>query len=350
MVDNLQVRVHEPAYRPAEAQAESTLRGPLLRTPANAHGLLGESVAMGRLQVQLERLAATTDNVLIHGEPGTGKRLAARAIHALAADSGAEVAVVAGSDGLAAIQQVVSRLSRSAGLTGRPTLIVEGIGELSPTAQAELLQSFDAAAVDVHAANGNGNGHHVVKPRILAIFSGDAPRALTEGSLNRDAVQRLTPVQLAIPSLREREEDVVLLAQYFLALLNAEEGTSKTLSGESLLFLRRYEWPGNIRELRSAVQRAFVLADRELQIAVATRTAGTAPAEQPSLRIVVGTSLADAEKRMIVATLRKCGGNKTRAAALLGVSLKTLYNRLNGYRAQGVELSQVDPEFNEVAV
>ena len=180
--------------------------------------------------------------------------------------------------------------------------------------------------------------------------AGDAQRALTEGSLNRDAMKVLAPMQLALPALRERDDDAVLLAEYFLALLNAEEDTAKTLSGESLLFLRRYEWPGNVRELRSAVQRAFVLADRELQIAAATRKAGASPTEQPSLRIVVGTSLADAEKRMIVATLRKCGGNKTRAAALLGVSLKTLYNRLNGYRAQGVELSQVDPEFNEVAV
>jgi len=348
MVDNLQVQVRQAAFRPAETQVESTLRTPLLRTPANSHGLLGESVAMGRLQVQLERLAATTDNVLIHGEPGTGKRLAARAIHTMATDSGADLAVMAASDGLAAIQQAVSRLSQSSSLTGRPSLILEGLGELSPAAQAELLQSLEGAVGDGHS-NGNGNGHHLVKPRILAIFSGDAQRALTEGSLNRDVMQRLAPVQLAVPSLREREEDAVLLAQYFLALLNAEEDASKTLSGESLLFLRRYEWPGNIRELRSAVQRAFVLADHELQLAAAARTGGT-PGEQPSLRIVVGTSLADAEKRMIVATLRKCGGNKTRAAALLGVSLKTLYNRLNGYRAQGVELSQVDPEFNEVAV
>ena len=120
MVDNLQVHVRQAAFRPAEAQVESTLRSPVSRTPANSHGLLGESVAMGKLQVQLERLAATTDNVLIHGEAGTGKRTAARAIHALAADSGAEIAVVAGSDGVAAIQQALQRLSQTAGLTGRP--------------------------------------------------------------------------------------------------------------------------------------------------------------------------------------------------------------------------------------
>lgn len=353
MIDNLQVTSRQgSAFRPAETNG----KGDPMPLPSISNGILGEAAVMRQVQLQLQHLSATATNVLIYGEPGTGKRLVARAIHGLAGDADAAVSVISCSEGLPAIQQVLEKLAVPGTVHGPATLILEGIGDLSPTAQAELVQSLDGPAADDHSddpshesGNGHDNGH--TKPRVVAIFAGDAPRAFAEGWLNRDAIQRLAPFHIGVPALHEREDDAVLLAHYFLALLNSEEGTSKTLSGDSLLFLRRYRWPGNVRELRSAVQRAFVLADRELQLAAATKKE-TAPiaGEAPSLRIVVGTSLADAEKRMIVATLKKCGGNKTRAAALLGVSLKTLYNRLNGYRAQGLELSQVDPEYNEVAV
>jgi len=348
MIENLHVPTRSaPAFRPAEASARSAA----FASVSSSNGVLGESAVMKQLQLQLQQLAATSANLLIYGETGTGKRMICRVIHELAGDPEAAMAAIDCSEGISAIRHAIAKLSRSSGAHRPATLIVDGIGDLSPTAQAELVQALEGPPSNGRDGNGHeGNGHHVVKPRVLAIFEGDAQRALTEGLLNSAAMQRLAPLQLSVPSLRERDDDAVLLAEYFLALLNSEEDTSKILSGESLVFLRRYPWPGNTRELRSAVQRAFVLADRELQIAKAIAKPGTLPGEEPSLRIVVGTSLADAEKRMIVATLRKCGGNKTRAAALLGVSLKTLYNRLNGYRAQGLELSEVDPEFSEVAV
>jgi len=327
-----------------------------LASLSRSNGVLGESAVMQQLQSQLEDLAATSANVLIYGETGTGKRMICRVIHELGGDADAVIATIDCSEGIAAIQQAIDKLTRSSRGLRPATLIVDGIGDLSPSAQTELVQALEGK--DSHADDSDGhdghdgssNGHHLVRPRVLAIFEGDAQRALSEGLLNAEAVQRLAPLQLSVPALRDRDDDAVLLAEYFLALLNSEEGTSKTLSGDSLVFLRRYPWPGNTRELRSTVQRAFVLADQELQLARSIAKPAALAGEEPSLRIVVGTSLADAEKRMIVATLKKCGGNKTRAAALLGVSLKTLYNRLNGYRAQGLELSEVDPEFSEVAV
>jgi DNA-binding NtrC family response regulator len=358
MIENLHVPTRSaPALRPAEASARSAA----FASMSSSNGLMGESAVMKQLQQQLQQLAATAANVLIYGEIGTGKRMICRVIHELSGDDDAVIATIDCSEGIAAIQQAIARLSSSARGHRPATLIVDGIGDLSPSAQAELVQALEGPRRDGHDGKGrdgrihdgkghDGNGHGSVTPRVLAVFEGDAEAALAEGLLNAEAIQRLAPLKLAVPALRERDDDAVLLAEYFLALLNSEEGTSKTLSGDSLVFLRRYPWPGNTRELRSTLQRAFVHADQELQIAKAISKPAALPGTEPSLRIVVGTSLADAEKRMIVATLKKCGGNKTRAAALLGVSLKTLYNRLNGYRAQGLDLSEVDPEFSEVAV
>jgi len=348
MIENLHVPTRSaPALRPAEASARSAA----FASRSSSNGLMGESAVMKQLQQQLQHLAATSANVLIYGETGTGKRMICRVIHELAGDDDAVIATIDCSEGIAAIQQAIARLSSSARGHRPATLIVDGIGDLSPSAQAELVQALEGPRRDGNGHDGHdGNGHGSVTPRVLAVFEGDAEAALAEGLLNSEAIQRLAPLKLAIPALRERDDDAVLLAEYFLALMNSEEGTSKTLSGDSLVFLRRYPWPGNTRELRSTLQRAFVHADQELQVAKALAKPAALPGTEPSLRIVVGTSLADAEKRMIVATLKKCGGNKTRAAALLGVSLKTLYNRLNGYRAQGLELSEVDPEFSEVVV
>lgn len=352
MVDPLQMHPRQAtAFRPASPTtgngADNDIRGTSLPATTHSNGILGEAAAMRQLQLQLQHLAATSSNVLIYGEPGTGKHLIARTIHSLS-DGAAAVATVSCSEGVKAVEAAMSRLTHSGSASsGAATLIVDGLADLSPAAQAELVQVLEGPANA--RTDGHQNGHRAIKPRILAIFAGDAERAFAEGVLNREAMQHLAPLQLAVPALREREDDAVLLAQYFLALLNSEEGTAKTLSGESLLFLRRATWPGNVRELRGTVQRAFFLADRELQVEAAVRRP-VAGAEEPALRIVVGTSLEDAEKRMIAATLKKCGGNKTRAAALLGVSLKTLYNRLNGYRAQGLELTQFEAEITEVAV
>jgi DNA-binding NtrC family response regulator len=134
--------------------------------------------------------------------------------------------------------------------------------------------------------------------------------------------------------------------------LNAEQGTSKRFSGDSLLCLRQHNWPGNVRELRNVVHRAFILAAAELDLrkVVGRPIVQTMNGDALTLRIPVGTNLADAERWMIIATLKKCGGNKTRAAALLGVSLKTLYNRLNAYRAQGLDMGDFDGELTEVTV
>lgn len=192
-------------------------------------------------------------------------------------------------------------------------------------------------------------GEREVTCRVMAASSENPQQLQAGGKLRADLLYHLAVFPLHVPPLRERERDAELLAQHFLDLLNAQEHTSKRLSRDSLACLRQYPWPGNVRELRNVVHRAFILADAELALrAVAGQPLSPNHSDQQLLYIPVGTSIAEAERWMIFATLRKCGGNKTRAAALLGVSLKTLYNRLNAYRAEGLEVGDLDTESAEV--
>ena len=135
---------------------------------------------------------------------------------------------------------------------------------------------------------------------------------------------------LYIPPLRERDGDVALLAQYFLKLLNHQYSLDKYFTKAALQSLEERPWQGNVRELRNAIQRAFILADREID-AEHFATGDLSEAEEDPLNLSVGTSIDDAEKRLIFATLEHYDGDKTRTAEALGISFKTLYNRLNKY-------------------
>lgn len=325
--------------------------------------LLGESAAMQRLFEQMRRVAPTRSNVLIIGENGTGKELVARCLHELSAQAGGPF--IAASCSAIAPEWVESELfghhvdartegngaaahrgcfERAAG----GTLLLDEITELPADVQVKVLRALESGRMAAVGAAYESE----VRCRVIAATHRDPERAVAEGRLRADLLYRISVFPIVVAPLRDREEDAELLAHYFLATLNTEENTAKRFSEDSLACLRQYPWPGNVRELRNAVHRAFLLADGDLDLrCVVGKSALNAPsgAEQ-ALRIPVGTNLADAERWMIIATLKKCGGNKTRAAALLGVSLKTLYNRLNAYRAQGLEVSDFDTELMEVAV
>jgi DNA-binding NtrC family response regulator len=142
------------------------------------------------------------------------------------------------------------------------------------------------------------------------------------------------PIQL--PPLRERGGDVELLVAHFLAALNQAEATAKTLSPAALQRLHAHSWPGNVRELRNLVHQAFILADDEIGLeALPAELGGARPAPAgPLVQLKVGLSLDEADRCLIEATLHECGGDKKKAAQILGISLKTLYNRLKAYQAQ----------------
>jgi DNA-binding NtrC family response regulator len=229
---------------------------------------------------------------------------------------------------------------------GSGTLLLDEITEMPLDMQVKLLRILESCRM----TRVGGDHELAVRCRVIAATNRDPERAVAEGRLRPDLLYRIAVLPIAVPPLRDRDDDAEVLARYFLAALNAEEGTAKRLSTDSVLCLRQHAWPGNVRELRNAVHRAYILAEQDLELrSVIGKPMVVSPAnDSQTLRIPVGTNLADAERWMIIATLKKCGGNKTRAAALLGVSLKTLYNRLNAYRAQGLDVSDLESEFTEV--
>jgi DNA-binding NtrC family response regulator len=315
---------------------------------------------MQSLLEQVARIAVTNASVVIVGEPGTGKESVAKCIHDLSPRSREpfiSVHCAAIPAGLidaelfghergsfnGATQAHAGYIERAAG----GTLLLDEIAEMPAEMQLKLLQVLESGRM-----RRLGSDRDIeVRCRIVAATQSDPRQAAAQGRLRADLLYRIGVFPLFVPPLRDRDDDAELLASYFLAELNTEEGTHKRMSPASLSALRQHPWPGNVRELRNAVHRAFILAESELDLGsvIDKLSSPSSPRDAAVLRIPVGTNLADAERWMIVATLKKCGGNKTRAAALLGVSLKTLYNRLNAYRAEGRDMSDIDAELTEVS-
>jgi len=175
-----------------------------------------------------------------------------------------------------------------------------------------------------------------VNVRVVAATNGDPAEAVKSGKLREDLYYRLNVFPISLPPLRERPGDVELLAEHFLAALNREGGTSKVWSRAALERLRSNSWPGNVRELCNVVQRAYILAEDEIPAEVVPlheHAPLPASGNGQVLQIRVGTSIERVEQRLILATLELTGGDKKRAAEILRISLKTLYNRLNVYAA-----------------
>jgi DNA-binding NtrC family response regulator len=170
--------------------------------------------------------------------------------------------------------------------------------------------------------------------RVIAASNRDPEQAVAAGKLRLDLYHRLNVFPLRIPPLRERGNDIALLAESFLQELNEAHGTTKALSADGLSSLLNYHWPGNVRELRNYIQRAFILSDNTIDASALAPVLITQSPVGMTLSVPVGTSLADVDKKLIYATLDLCGGVKKRAADILGISLKTLYNRLEEYGMQ----------------
>ncbi|GJH39403.1 hypothetical protein CBA19CS91_41620 [Paraburkholderia hospita] len=182
--------------------------------------------------------------------------------------------------------------------------------------------------------------------RLIAATNRDPEQAVEAGKLRLDLYHRLNVFPINLPPLADRGDDIELLAQSLLDELNERHGTQKRFPPAVQDLLRSYEWPGNVRELRNYVQRAHIMSTREsgstavvpVQISLAT------PATSSTVNIPFGMSLEEADRQLILATLEQCGGVKVRAADVLGISLKTLYNRLVEYRVTGDENGSSDSE------
>jgi DNA-binding NtrC family response regulator len=197
--------------------------------------------------------------------------------------------------------------------------------------QVKLLRVLETAKV----TRIGGSQSLEVNVRVVAATNVRPEDAVSRGKLREDLLYRLNVFPIHLPHLRDRKEDVELLAQHFLQQLNKEHGTRKDFSRTALHRLRTHTWPGSVRELKNVVHRAFIMAEDELTLD--SLPLGVEDTPGSTLQVKVGTSIADIERRLILATLEQCEGDKKKAAKVLGVSVKTLYNRLNEFSGVKVE-------------
>jgi DNA-binding NtrC family response regulator len=313
--------------------------------------LIGRSQVMRDTVSTLLRIAPSDATVLITGESGTGKELAARMLHDASGRSGAFVALNCGAvpQDLLASQlfghergSFTGASARHVGMFERAshgTLFLDEITEMPPALQVYLLRVLETGSV----TRVGGSDSIATPVRVVAATNRDPFAAVAEGQLREDLYYRLADVVIRMPALRERGDDVALLARTFIERLNARYGQSKRLSPESERLMSRHAWPGNVRELRSAVQRAFLL-DVSEAITVAPMQGRRQPLEETPTTVVftVGMTLAEVERRMLLKTLAHYGNDKTATARALGVSVRTVHNQLSriaGERSEEVERS-----------
>ncbi len=333
---------------PRNVQARSEID--IFRTELTRLGrfgnMLGVSSAMQTLYDHISRVAPTEASVLLLGESGTGKELAAHTIHELSLrQKHTFLPVNCGAISPHLIESEIFGHERGS-FTGADrqhkgyferanggTLFLDEITEMPTELQVKLLRVLESGTFM------RIGGHQELETdvRIVAATNRNPEEAVREGKLRLDLYHRLNVFPLKIPALRERGSDVELLAQHFLSELNASHRTAKVLSSEALKNLNSYHWPGNVRELKNYMQRAFILSDEVIDACALTPVFDTQDAEKTNLSVPVGTSLAEADRQLIFATLESCGGVKKRAADILGISLKTLYNRLEEYGEQSEE-------------
>jgi len=311
--------------------------------------LVGRSPAVQQVYDLMARVAPTQAGVLLTGESGTGKELAAETIHLLSRRrEGPFLAVNCGAIASTLIESELFGHEKGS-FTGADnsrrgyfeeanagTLFLDEVTEMSSELQAKLLRVLETDTV----LRVGASQVVPVDVRVIAATNRDPARAVQEKVLRGDLYYRLNVFPISLPPLRERGEDLELLADYFLDRVNAREGTRKTFLPAARAALRTYPWPGNVRELKNAVERAAILADTtigpELLPSRGPGEPTTTPAAGgPLLHVRVGSSLEDAERRLILATLEEFKGDKRRTAEILGISLKTLYSRLNLFQAYG---------------
>ena len=315
--------------------------------------LLGNSAAMQEVFRLIERVGPTEAGVLLTGESGSGKELAARMIHECSARRGKPfIAINCGAIPAGLIEaelfgyekgSFTGAMRAHAGVFERAnggTLLLDEVTEMPLDMQTRLLRVLESRKFYRVGAN----TEYSSDVRVIAATNRCPLSAVQAGQLREDLLYRLAVFPIDMPPLRNRGDDVELLANHFLAELNAQSMTQKRLSAHARMTLVQHSWPGNVRELKNCIERAFILGDTVLELAPLIQNAARSeqssaaqavgnggPADRDRLEIRVGSRIYDMERSLIEATLDYFKGNKRRAADALGCSLKTLYNKLNGY-------------------
>lgn len=312
--------------------------------------MVGKSAPMRRLYDQLMQAGPSSASVLLVGESGTGKELVARTLHELSPrNKGPFVPINCSAIPEALLESEIFGHEKGAftGAEGRRegcfelahngTLFLDEVVEMAPATQVKLLRVLEERAF----RRVGGKDEIQVDVRVLAATNRNPETALKEGKLREDLYYRLNVFRLYLPPLRERLDDVPLLADYFIKEFGELNG--KPLSGaesRAIRALATYHWPGNVRELRNVIERAVIVAsDQQIGleelppfVTRGPKTETTASDSSDELALRVGTTVEQAERNLILKTLEATGHNKTRAAEILGISLKTLHNKLKKYR------------------
>ena len=325
----------------------------------------GISPAMQEVFRLIERVGPTEASVLLTGESGSGKELAAKSIHdASPRRNGPFVAINCGAIPAGLIEAELFGFEKGsftgavrahAGVFERAeggTLLLDEITEMPLDMQTRLLRVLETKQFYRVGAN----TELTTDVRVIAATNRCPLQAVQSGQLREDLLYRLAVFPVHMPPLRERGNDVDLLADRFLEELNAEGASQKRFTALSRITLRQHSWPGNVRELKNCIERAFIMGDQWVELAPLiqkpTADKSASADDRDRLDIRVGSRIYDMERSLIEATLEYFQGNKRRAADALGCSLKTLYNKLNGYaqrRANGFAPSRVKPQNQECA-
>jgi DNA-binding NtrC family response regulator len=310
--------------------------------------MIGSSIQMRKVYQTIEQAAPTSASVLIWGESGTGKELVAQTIHQLSPRN--QLAFV--PINCAAIPETLleseifghekgaftGAFDRREGcfeLADRGTLFLDEIAEMTPATQVKLLRVLQERKF----RRLGGRQEQAVDVRVIAATNAVPSDAVKSGKLREDLFYRLNVFAIELPPLRRRKEDLPLLIQAFLGEFNSRNRKAvSALAPEAMRALEQYNWPGNVRELRNVMERAVILCSgqfiepKHLPPLVA---APTVEITKPTLSLTPGTTVEEAENRLILMTLEHTRDNKTRAAEILGISLKTLHNKLNKLRGRG---------------
>ena len=324
-----------------------------LRTELRELGRFGELIggaeSMQKVYGLIEQVAPTDSTVLVLGETGTGKELVAETIHRLSPRS--RRAFVPMNCAAVSANLIESELfgHERGSFTGAErtrkglferaeggTVFLDEIAEMSLDLQAKLLRVLETRKV----VRVGGDEHIAVDVRVVAATNRDPREAVKMGRLREDLLYRLLVFPIKLPPLRDRRDDIELLVQHFVAGHNARMGTKKRMTAAALEQLHQRPWPGNVRELKHVVERAFIVATDQIGVECLEEAEPLVPAngtsQSPGASEQVGdasVSLAESERRLILKALVDSGGSKKRAAEALGISLKTLYNRLKRYES-----------------